>query len=484
MGYQNRASIAATAGPFLGLAVVAFAVGRFMDHPLWAGLLLVLATFAAAAVAWRRRRASEQHLRHVEDHARSLLEADWGPGQSQRPIALSRQDPFAPVHELLNALGERLTAQLEEVDRKTRNLESLIGALDEPVVATDNRDRIFLSNRAAEAILDAPANGLIGRPLHEVITHETLREHHAHARKGEPRRARVRLIAASGPRIFQVSASPIPAASGKGVFGVVLLLRDVTEAEKAVQVKTDFVANASHELRTPVAAIRGAAETLSMLGPGDQSEANRLVKMIEAHATRLEEMLRDLMDLSRLEADGVTLAIAPLSLADLTESLRSLFEDVCRRRSVSLAFEFEPELDGFATDRRLLLLALRNLVDNAARFTREGTTVRIVGKRLKQSDEAAASPIARFEVIDLGPGIPLEHQARVFERYYQIEQARSGPTADGPRGTGLGLSIVKHAVRALNGEVGLTSIWGQGATVWIEIPEAPAATHEPHGTGR
>lgn len=460
---------AAEWGDLIVVGAGAFFAGRVLDHPAWAAGTLAAVLAVAIAASWCRGRQAAAELRRVEAHARTLLERDWRSAPEATPASLgARSGAFATVHALLSDLGERLSSQLEEVARKSRNLESLIGALDEPVLATDSQDRIFLSNRAAEAMLDASADGLIGRPLRDVITHEAVRDLHAQARRGGPRRGRIQLTTPEGQRTFQVSASPVPAARGDGVFGVVLLLRDITELDKAMQVKSDFVANASHELRTPVAAIKGAAETLAVLGPEEREQSARLVEMIEGHASRLEEMLRDLMDLSRLESDGVALALAPVSLAELADSLRSLFDDVCRERSITLSFELAPELDGFATDRRLLLLALRNLVDNACRFSPEGGTVRIVARLI---DEEPA--LARFEVSDTGSGIPLEHQARVFERYYQVEPARSGGRG-ARRGTGLGLSIVKHAARALGGSVGLTSVWGQGTTVWVEIPTASA----------
>src|SRR5262249_7411287 len=158
-----------------------------------------------------------------------------------------------------------------EVAKKTRNLEALIAAMDEPLLATDKDERVLLCNRSAEAVLEGVAGGatgagggLIGRRIDEVFTHAELLEMHGAGRAGQVRRSRFTLLTPIGRRVFQVSASPVPVAWGQGVFGAVMVLRDVTELDQAVQVKAEFVANASHELRTPVAAIRGAAETLQV----------------------------------------------------------------------------------------------------------------------------------------------------------------------------------------------------------------------------
>jgi two-component system phosphate regulon sensor histidine kinase PhoR len=322
-----------------------------------------------------------------------------------------------------------------------------------------------------------------------VFTSAAILDMHAQAKAGSVLRGRIRMTTPMGLRAFQVSASPVPAAWGKGVFGAVLTLRDVTELDQAVQVKTDFVANASHELRTPVAAIRSAAETMTAAAD-DPAMMARLRGMIVSHADRLEEMLRDLLDLSRLESPDVPLTIEPINLGLLERSLRTLSEAASEERRLGLSFEIEPELEGLRTDRKLLTLILRNLVENATKFAHEGTTVRVTGQLIEERETRAEDGalsrrgVVRFEVIDKGVGIPLTQQERVFERYYQVDQARTG-TGSAPtggswrRGTGLGLAIVKHAAKALGGRTGLSSVWGQGTTVFVEFPCGLAAESGP-----
>jgi two-component system phosphate regulon sensor histidine kinase PhoR len=400
----------------------------------------------------------------------------------------------AALGRAIQQLTERVEFEGKELAKKTRNLEALIAAVDEPLVATDNDQCVLLCNRSAEAILDAEPGELIGRPITRVFTHTELLAMHEAARAGEVRRGRVRLTTPLGKRVYQVSASPVPVAWGEGIFGAVMVLRDVTELDQAVQVKTDFVANASHELRTPVAAIRTAAETLGSALRDDPSMAERVAKMIVNHAGRLEELLRDLLDLSRLESPDATLTIEPVNGHELERQLAAMFEPACRERRLTLSFEFEDELLGMRTDRKLLTLILRNLIENATKFAFEGTEVRVAGTLIEAhlpsmreagppappADAAAVPPggalmsrgIVRFEVIDKGIGIPLGHQDRVFERFYQVDPARTGGGGgvSGKRGTGLGLAIAKHAAKSLGGRVGLKSVWGQGTTAWAEVP--------------
>ena len=432
----------------------------------------LLATLVVRGALAERGRA----LRVLEASASRMLAADLPSTLAEEPAGSAASDDgtppeLRPLAGALNELADRMRGQLKDVAKKSRNLEALIDALDEPLLVTDNDERVILCSRTAEAMLDVPARGLLGRPIHEVFTNEEVLRMHEGAMAGDVRRGRVRIVTPLGARAFQVSASPVPAAWGEGVFGAVLTLRDVTELDQAVQVKTDFVANASHELRTPVAAILSAAETLEAAAD-DPTMSARLRTMIVSHAERLEEMLRDLLDLSRLESPDVPVAIEPVDMGEVERALRHMSEQACAERKLELSFEMADDLASLRTDRKLLTLILRNLVENATKFAHEGTTIRVVGL----GPEAGSAAVVRFEVIDKGVGIPLAQQERVFERYYQVDAARTGTGSGGSgaagwrRGTGLGLAIVKHAAKALGGRVGLTSVWGQGTTVWVEFP--------------
>ncbi len=459
--------------PVIGLAAAGVLIALLPISPL----TKAAAVFAAGMVALLGARSIERmrarQLADLERHARQLVAPDGEPGGEAQPVPAPRAAPGGDPVESLRATLEELAAkrsrQLRELAKKSRNLEALINALDEPVLATDDQERVLLCNRAAEELFDAAPGQLLGSPIAALFTHDVVRAMHSAARRGESRRGRVRLTTAAGTRVFQVSAAPVPVAWGEGVFGAVLLLRDVTELDRAVQVKSDFVANASHELRTPVSAIAGAVETLLEGAAEDPEMSRRLLGMVRTHAARLQEMIRDLLDLSRLESPELDVRIEPVDPGEVVATLRSMFEEVCRTRRLELAVQFAPELAGLRTDRRLLLVVLRNLVENATKFAYEGTRVVVSGKRIEGDGGEAR---VRFEVIDRGVGIPIELRERVFERYFQVDAARTGGAAR--RGTGLGLAIVKHAVKALGGEVGVESVWKEGTKVWVELPEAPA----------
>jgi two-component system phosphate regulon sensor histidine kinase PhoR len=243
-------------------------------------------------------------------------------------------------------------------------------------------------------------------------------------------------------------------------------LRDITEQATALQLKTDFVANASHELRTPLASIKTAAETLADLGDESPAMRSRLVSMIASNAARLEELSRDLLDLSSLESVETKSAMDRIDVLEIARDLHDLFETACAERRIALEFDLDDRLRSVWTDGRLLRLVLRNLIDNAIKFAYEDTAVRVRGVVVNAGP--AERDAARFEVIDLGIGIPLAQQQRVFERFFQVDAARSGSPRR--RGTGLGLAIVKHALRAIGGTIQVKSVWQQGTTMTVVLP--------------
>jgi signal transduction histidine kinase len=242
--------------------------------------------------------------------------------------------------------------------------------------------------------------------------------------------------------------------------------------------KTDFVANASHELRTPIASLRIAVDTLAAIGDEDPAMRERLLGVVASSTARLEEMVRDLLDLSRLEGADQRPAVLPVDFGALGAELADMYKEACAARRLELRVELDPPaLDGFESDRALLLLVLSNLVDNATKFAFEGTAVRVVGTLLPEKGGRRA---ARLEVIDRGIGIPLDQQQRVFERYYQVESARTGTAR---RGTGLGLAIVKHALKQLGGTVRVESVWQEGTRMTVEVPEGSALGRGAQGRG-
>jgi len=412
-------------------------------------------------------------------------------GDLSTPIAKpSTTDELGRLTLLLGRMRDRLSAQIQTIDRQRRTLESLLRQLHEGVIVADPRGAVVLVNPSAAAMLQLPRAGadgkdpLAGVPVERCIARHVLQEmllppaRRTSAADEEPSggvgysEARLTVDSPNGTMHLLARASDIalpgdPRATEGEAVGRLLVLTNITELARTLQIKTDFVANASHELRTPLSTIRAAVETLLHMDLMEEpADAARFISVIDRHSARLTDMVTDLLDLARIESPAARFDPLPLRPRDIFDELRSRFAEPARAKGLRLAID-ESGCDGrtILAHPHLLRLVVNNLVDNALKFTDAGGSVSVQAR--VNGEEAT------LWVEDTGCGIPDEEQERVFERFYQIERARSGPL----RGTGLGLSIVRHAVAAMRGRVKLESAACRGTCVTITLPQQPSASH-------
>lgn len=407
-----------------------------------------------------------------EREARDRERAEWAVRVARVAQAA---DLAVPATEVLDnpQLREAAVRELENLRGTHEALRAILDGIGDPVLATDAEGRIAYSNEAANRFFSARGDSPfrpIGLSIDDVFTHADVHTLHADARTGKPGLAQVRWQKPGGARVVQVWATPIEPTGGSSMAirgGVLLVIRDVTELALALQLKTDFVANASHELRTPLSSIRAAVETLRDGAADDPAMRDKFLNMVGTNAARLEEMVRDLLDLSRLESPEAPLEIGRVHLTEICRGVASMFDEICADRTLTIEPRIDPELDAIETDPKLLQLILKNLVENSTKFAFERTTILITARR--EGDRRL-----RLRVVDQGVGIPFEQQARVFERFYQVDPSRTAVgravTKSARRGTGLGLAIVKHAVKRLGGSIRVESVWQQGTTMIVDLP--------------
>jgi two-component system phosphate regulon sensor histidine kinase PhoR len=257
--------------------------------------------------------------------------------------------------------------------------------------------------------------------------------------------------------------TPIDAAPGSSDGGVVVLLFDRTEERKVERLRSEFVANVSHELRTPLAAIKASLETLADGAIDDPAVNRSFIEKAVRHSERLEELLNDLLSLSQIEEQrrlGLKGAPARCRAAEAWADAEPLLETILRRSGVKTQIQWPLELPELAIERASLRQILVNYVDNAVKHS-GGARVVVVG---------AVSDGGSVEVFvqDQGQGIPHEDQARVFERFFRVDKARTRASG----GSGLGLAIVKHLAENAGGSVGVQSAPGQGSRFWVRVPLA------------
>ncbi|MEM6315329.1 MAG: ATP-binding protein, partial [Planctomycetota bacterium] len=372
----------------------------------------------------------------------------------------------------LNQLANAVRRQLADGEQRRGDLTALVDALPDPLLLADTEDKVRLVNRPAAELLEVTPDAAIGQPVTTLLRDRTLLKLYDKARKrtvGRPAEREVNLLRAGKRTTFSGTAFTTD------VGGVLLLLRDVSQLAGAAQMKTDFVANASHELRTPVSAMQLALETLTYaVEDNDTKQITRCREIIDGHLKRLGDLVGDLLDLGRVEGDTFVPTYELIHGTDVLTPLMNTFAAAAEKRGVNLVLDDDAGEFQINSDHRLLDLMLKNLIENAIKFTPERGEVR-VGMHLRVSVDGAGEELV-LTVADTGIGISPEQQDRVFERFYQVDQART--TADG-RGTGLGLAIVKHAAVALGGKVRLDSLLGRGTTATVVLPQGVSDAEGP-----
>ncbi len=386
----------------------------------------------------------------------------------RRVLELGGADAAEPVS--LDQLARSVEQTREAIARTERKAElereDLLGVLEatsEGILVLGQDLRVELINDAARRLLGPPVEPL-GRSLHEVTREPDVIAFAEALRRGEhPVPRRVETGRAKGARSALLSGSPVPGTGPRG--RTVVVLHDLTDLSYLERVRTDFVANVTHELRSPLSSILGYAETLAE-DQGVPEGSRDYLERILRNARRLDDIIRDLIELSRLEH-----ATAPEAQATDVRALVKEVVDAAADRAEEKRLAVTVEVGGLPprllVDPGLVHQALANLIDNAVKYTPPGGRVTVTGRMTRAAREGRE--VLELAVADTGPGIAPEHLARIFERFYRVDTARSRALG----GTGLGLSIVKHSAALHGGRVRVESAVGQGSTFRVEFAAAP-----------
>ncbi|HET6813566.1 MAG TPA: ATP-binding protein [Actinomycetota bacterium] len=359
----------------------------------------------------------------------------------------------------LSAITTRLRDRLDELTEERDRAGQIVDALDDGVLLLDGAGRLLVANPAARSWFGLPDDLRPGLPAQRVLgvpQVSALAEQAAEARAPV-----VGNLTVVFPEARTLAMRAFPLVDRGPTGRIVVTLTDITQRRRLEVLRRDFVANASHELKTPVAAVRALAETLLTALPDDPEAGRQFAERIAREAERLDVLARDLLDLSRVERG--TLDVEPVDLVGLAKEVLGGYEDLATERRVRLRSEFQQV--SMRGDRAQLGLLLSNLLDNALRHTPAKGTVCV---RLD-----AAESRALLQVADTGEGIPARELPRIFERFYRVDKARARQTG----GTGLGLAIVRHVAEAHGGTVRVDSELGRGSTFTVALPVAgPPAT--------
>jgi two-component system phosphate regulon sensor histidine kinase PhoR len=373
------------------------------------------------------------------------------------PAAGSRE--ISALAGAMNVMAGQLDERIRTVIRQRSEQQAVLTSMVEGVLALDNDERIIHLNRAASDLFHVNPEVVEGRRIQEVLRKADLQRFVERTLASRsPVEGEVVLPGTEGDRFLQAHGTVLQDGEGKGI-GVLIVLNDVTRLHRLENIRRDFVANVSHELKTPITGIKGSVETL-MDGAVDRPEdAARFLKIIAKQADRLNAIIDDLLDLSRIEQGEADKDMELISspIRPVLQAAVHACEIKAHEKSIELVLTCSPDITA-DINPPLLEQAVVNLVDNAIKYSDPGGTVWIEGT----SDGRQT----RILVRDLGCGIDREHLPRLFERFYRVDKARSRRAG----GTGLGLSIVKHIVHAHHGRVTVDSVPGQGSTFRIILP--------------
>lgn len=381
------------------------------------------------------------------------------------------------VAAILDEWLPRLRSEHADTIRQLRQMRIVLDSMTEGVLAIDDRMRLILANPAAVPLLGVEQEGL-GRLLPELIRHSSILEYaHDAVERCRSHEVEVPLnlrdaIGRLGVRILEVRITPIRprgetvAVVGPGrAAGAVLVVQDVTELRRLERLRQDFVTNASHELKTPLASIKLYAESLLDWALEDPDHNRAFVARIEEQADRLTNLVSDMLALSKLESGSDVYRHVPTAIGPILRSRVASYRDRAEAKGIDLqliADEISGESKVIAAEEALRQI-LDNLIDNAVKYTPEGGHVEVTVR--PQSPEWL-----EVAVSDSGLGIPRADLERVFERFYRVDKARSRELG----GTGLGLAIVKHMVAGIGGEIGVESQEGYGSRFRFTLPLAVA----------
>jgi two-component system phosphate regulon sensor histidine kinase PhoR len=455
------------------VAVPACVVLSFMQStdPVGPFLLVVLISLAVGALALLATAyAYTNHLtwclQQLTVGAERIAHGNYG-----HQVYAVGQDELGVLSRAFNAMSERLDAQFRQVEEDRQQLRTILSGMVEGVVALDGDQRILFANERAFQLLDFPNNhAVVGRKLWEVLRQRSFQEILQRAQESsEPYRAEIDW---NGSTVKSLAVH-VARLAGPKARGSVLVLHDTTELRRLERLRQEFVANVSHELKTPLSVIKACNDTLLMGAVDDIENRTSFLEQIDDQTNRLDALILDLLSLARIESGAEVFDFQPVPLEPLVAEC--LDRHRARAEGKNLVLEEVPPLSppgpsgGRAAtvpavaawaDEEAVEQILENLVDNALKYTPAGGRIRV---RWFADGEHVG-----LEVQDTGIGIPERDLPHIFERFYRVDKARSRELG----GTGLGLSIVKHLTQAVGGTVSATSELGRGTTFHVRLPRA------------
>lgn len=431
-------------GLFLALILVLI-ISTLLNAPLAA--LAVGSTLIALIV-----KSHSSGIKEIQEAAKKFSE-----GQLDYRIPRLDHPELAPLGIAMNSLAAKMQRKVFAITSQRNELDAVLSSMIEGVIAVDCSERIIRTNEAAARFLDLDANEALGQTIHEAVRNSSFQELSSKVLSSGGFVEGEISLQNDGERFLQVHGNVLLSASGEQI-GALYVLNDITNLRRLEIVRKDFVANVSHELKTPITSIKGFVETLQDDSTIDVDGKKHFLQIISRQTDRLNNIIDDLLTLSKIEREREDVSIR-LQIAELSPIVRSavlLCENAASKKGVTLSADSLSSTSALVNPP-LLEQAITNLLSNAIKYSEEKS--KVVIDITEEKNEVVVS------VTDSGCGIEDSHIPRLFERFYRIDRARSREEG----GTGLGLAIVKHIAQAHGGYPSIKSIPGQGSTFSLHL---------------
>jgi two-component system, OmpR family, phosphate regulon sensor histidine kinase PhoR len=416
---------------------------------LWSISILML--ICGGGISLLYFRAVSSRIERLKGFSKRVADGDF------RPLALDRhKDELADLSSTLNQTALKLDSTIGTLTEERNQSAAVLASMEEGVAVIGTDQRVVYCNSAFCRAASVPVVSWEGRPVTELIRHSDLLSMIQKALSGGATIHGEVVVGSIRPQSFAVTSAPIY--SGGRSNGAVMVLHDITEIRRLERARRDFIANISHEFKTPLTAIQGFAETLLGGALEDNQNRTRFLDIIREHALRLGRLTDDLLKLAQIEAGQMQREMRPVAIAEIIDPCMEVTRIKAEQKGLSLQAEYDGHLPPLLGDVRSFQEILQNLLDNAVRYTSAG------GRILVNATVEGAE--VKLSVADNGIGIPKADQDRIFERFYRADAARSRESG----GTGLGLSIVKHLVESNGGRIRVESEVGQGSTFYVYLP--------------
>jgi two-component system phosphate regulon sensor histidine kinase PhoR len=400
-------------------------------------------------------RSFSSPLSEMGSFAQKIVQGDF-----RHKIKVKSKDEIGQLAENLNAMSEQLEKKIEAIIEDKNRMQAILSSMREGVIVIDKNENIVLFNSSLATMLELRSKKYIGKPFWEIISNNEVNSILEKAiKKKNSFSVQVSILQLSETRNIQIQTAPITDNKGR-LLGLVGVFHDVTELKKFEKARSEFIANVSHELKTPITSIIGFVETLRDGAINDLKKRDEFLNIIHSHSQRLNNLVNDILSLSRIEFREIEMNPVPISLKEILDNAKALYNDKIKSKKQSLRMHIPSELPPAFSDPEMIIQVFSNLIDNAVKFTPDRGKITV---KAREKDD-----FIQIDVSDTGIGIEEEHLPRIFERFYRVDKARSREMG----GTGLGLAIVKHIVHANKGKVSVKSESGKGSTFSVFLPKA------------